>query len=68
MRSISRAIVASAISLPLVLAGAGMATASGGGGHHHKPHGNEVKNTCVYYSCNSWWQNETNVLNFGIIG
>ncbi|MFC7342387.1 hypothetical protein [Saccharopolyspora griseoalba] len=64
MRSISRAIVVSALALPLAFAGAGLASAGGekGGGHEH----------CVYYSCNSWWQqnvsvNDQDVINAGII-
>ena len=65
MRSISRAIVVGAITLPLAFAGAGLASAGEkGGGHKH----------CVYYSCNTWWQNSTTVndqdsiINAGIIG
>lgn len=64
MRSISRAIVVGALALPLAFAGAGLASAGGKGGDDH----------CVYYSCNTWWQNSTTVndqdsiINAGIIG
>lgn len=65
MRSLSRAVVVSALTLPLAFAGAGLASA--GGGHHDHGH-----NHCVYHSCNSWWQatttvNDQDVINAGII-
>ncbi|GAA2333556.1 hypothetical protein GCM10009854_06230 [Saccharopolyspora halophila] len=67
MRSLSRAVVVSALTLPLAFAGAGLASAGGGG--HHDQGGHKH---CVYYSCNSWWQatttvNDQDVINAGII-
>lgn len=67
MRTVSRAIVVSALALPLAFAGAGVSMA---GGHHHP--------ACVYWSCDHYdgghntagtvWNEELHTQNFGIIG
>lgn len=66
MRSLSRVVVAGALSVPLAFAGAGLAVA--GGGHQDE--------TCTNYSCNWYWDHDhnfvsdddENVINLGIIG
>lgn len=66
MRSLTRVVVAGALSVPLAFAGAGLAVAGGG---HHDEH-------CTDYSCNWSWDHDytfvsdddESVINLGIIG
>ncbi len=65
MRSLSRALVVSALTLPLAFAGMGVASAGGGHGGHE----------CNHWSCNwtdidwtSTSDDDIGVINAGIIG
>ena len=67
MRSLTRVVVAGALSVPLAFTGAGLAVA--GGGHHSE----EV---CTDYSCNWYWDHDhtfvsdddQSTINLGIMG
>ncbi|GAA4837554.1 hypothetical protein GCM10025787_17260 [Saccharopolyspora rosea] len=73
MRSLSRAVVVSALALPLALSGAGLASAHGQQAQKHHPHGwLGAANVCQIISCNFKGEigshNHNPVQNFGNLG